>query len=341
MAQAPPLYREHRQTYVADTCGALVDAIRRGRVRLETLVCGHYPGRKLPPGVLPGVKSLGFWQAEGAQDWGLDWHRNEGIELTFLERGQLPFSVDGRDFQLKPGDLTITRPWQLHRVGNPHIAASRLHCLILDIGVRRPHQAWTWPSWLVLSKPDLRQLTKMLRQNEQPVWRAPDELRRLFPRIAAAVESDTGGENASRLTLQLNELFLLVLEMCRTSNVPLDASLSISPRTVELFLADLAGSPQQLGQPWTLTRMAEQCGLGVTRFVHHSKQLTNMTPLEYLNRCRLEEAGRQLTAEPARTVTDIALACGFSSPQYFATVFGRHFGCTPREFRERTGKMGG
>ena len=108
-------------------------------------------GAKAPPHTLPGVKSLGFWDADHRQDWGLDWHRNEGIELTLLESGRLPFSVDGQDLDLKPGDLTITRPWQLHRVGRPHVTACRLHFLILDVGVRRPHQRWKWPPWLVLS----------------------------------------------------------------------------------------------------------------------------------------------------------------------------------------------
>jgi len=335
MVQTPAIYKEAGQTYVADTCCCLARAVEQQRVGLRALVCGHYPGRKLPRGALPGVKTVGFWDAEHPQDWGLDWHRNEGIELTLLERGRLPFSVDGQDLVLQPGDLTITRPWQLHRVGNPHVTAGRLHWLILDVEVRRPQQAWKWPLWLVLSKADLKQLTNMLRHNEQPVWHGSEELRRCFQRIARLVETDRAGENISRLTLHLNELFLLVLEMCRHSEVPLDAALSSSCRTVQLFLNDLSASLERLGQEWTLPRMAERCGLGVTHFVHHCKRLTNMTPLQYLNQCRLQTAGRLLHERPERTITQIATCCGYSSAQYFATVFGQYYGCTPRDFRQR------
>lgn len=336
MKQAPPRYKEYGRTYVADTCVPVARAVEQGQIGLWALVCGHYAGRKLPRGALPGVKNVGFWNSDHPQDWGLDWHCNEGIELTYLESGRLPFSVDGRDLVLKPGDMTITRPWQPHRVGKPHVTASRLHWLILDVGVRRPHQAWKWPPWLILSKTDLRQLTDMLRQNEQPVWHASEDIRRCFQRMAKTIETDRAGENISRLTLHLNELFLLVLEMCRSSDVPLDASLSSSLRTVELFLRDLSGDRAQMVQEWTLPRMAEHCGLGVTHFVHHCKQLANVTPLQYLSQCRLDAAGRLLVAEPDRSITDVALACGFSSSQYFATVFGQRFGCTPREFRERS-----
>jgi AraC family L-rhamnose operon regulatory protein RhaS len=334
MVQPLPIYRELGRTYAADTCAPVARAVSQGQLVMHALARGHYPGRKLPVGALAGVKSVGFWDADREQDWGLEWHRNEGLELTYLESGQLLFSVDGQEVALKPGDLTITRPWQLHCLGRPHIATCRLHWLILDLEVRRPHQAWKWPQWLVLSKADLKQLTDMLRHNEQPVWRASDDLRRAFERTGRAVETDKSGENFSRITLQLNEVFLSVLEMCRRSQVPLDASLSSSLRTVDLFLRDLAGNLPQLAQEWTLPRMARLCGLGTTHFIHHCRQLTNLTPLQYLNTCRLEAARRMLCDQPEKTVTEVALACGFSSSQYFATVFRAHFGRTPRELRE-------
>ncbi len=28
------------------------------------------------------VRTVGYWNAKHDQGWGLDWHRNEGIELT-------------------------------------------------------------------------------------------------------------------------------------------------------------------------------------------------------------------------------------------------------------------
>jgi AraC family L-rhamnose operon regulatory protein RhaS len=81
--------------------------------------------------------------------------------------------------------------------------------------------------------------------------------------------------------------------------------------------------------------MAESCGLGVTQFVHHVKLLTNMTPLQYLNSCRLEMAARLLRERSTDSIVDVAMACGFSSSQYFATVFSQRFGGSPRDFRRR------
>ena len=333
MPKPIPIYRDHDETYRADSCGPLVAGIMSGRVKAEALRHGHYPGKALPTTALPGIKMIGYWDAKGEQDWGLSWHRNEGVEFTFLESGSLEFGADDRAFHLQPDDLTVARPWQLHRVGDPHVTASLLHWLILDVGVRRPNQDWKWPAWLLLSQPDLDELTNILRHNENPVWKATAELRRCFREIAQAVDGDINGSCLSRLTLRINDMLLLMLEMFRTKKVRLDTSLSSTRRTVQLFLEDLKSQPEHLALEWTLGEMAESCGLKVTQFVQHVRSLTNMSPGQYLTRCRLEQAARMLKEQPHLTVTSVALDCGFGSSQYFATVFAKEYGESPKEYR--------
>ena len=328
-----PIYQDVDQTYQADTCRGLIEGAAAGQVRLEALVHGHYPGRPLPRGALPGVKTFGFWDAVADQNWGLDWHRNEGIELTFLESGRLEFAVDRTRCQLRPHHLTVTRPWQAHRVGDPHVTAGRLHWLILDVNVRRPHQPWRWPAWLVLTPGDRDELTRLLRHNEEPVWPATPKLAACFHEIAHAVETDDGGRNVSRLTVCLNDLFLLVLDLFRSHPVPLDRSLTSTQRTVQLFWQELQQNREHLAVEWTVARMAKRCGLGVTRFTQLSKELTNMPPMQYLNRCRLTAAAELLVRQPDLSITEVALECGFGSAQYFTTLFGGVFGVTPKRYR--------
>ena len=49
----------------------------------------------------------------------------------------------------------------------------------------------------------------------------------------------------------------------------------------------------------------------------------------------LEHAANVLCSLGSASVTDIAQTCGFSSSQYFATVFARNYGCSPSDFRKR------
>jgi AraC-like DNA-binding protein len=310
-------------------------AVQAGQLRGFAFGRRRYPGHRLRAGHLPGLDIVGVWDAAHTQTWGIGRHRNEGIELMYQESGSVTFMVGGQQYQLKPGDITFTRPWQQHQVGNPCIAAGRIHFLILDVGVRRPHQVWRWPPWIILAPKDLRDLTDILRHNEQPLWHATADIGYCFRRIGAAVESDYQGNSLSlsHLAVYLNRLFLALLEMFRGQAVSLDQSLSAARRTVELFWAELRENQDDLTREWTVSSMARRCSMGVTNFIQHSRQLTNMTPCQYLTHCRLSLASELLRSDPSASVTHIALTCGFASSQYFATVFRRHFGVPPRTFR--------
>lgn len=335
MRKSIPMYKSRDESFEADHCQPLVDAARRNEVRIEGLVHGHYPGRKLPESELPGIKTVGYWDARGTQTWGLPWHRNEGIEVTFLESGKVAFGIGNQEYSLHADVLTITRPWQTHRVGNPTVGTGKLHWLILDVGVRRPNQSWKWPAWIMLSGPDRKELAGILRQTDQPVWKASGEIRHCFQAVANAVESDDGGSHVSVLTIRINELLLLLLTLFRTHKPRLNEAPTSTVRTIELFLDDLRQHPDHLEIEWTVEEMADSCGLGVTQFVHIVKQMTNMAPVHYLNHCRLEHAAKLLRGAAPASITDIAQTCGFSSSQYFATVFGRKYGCSPSDFRSR------
>jgi len=314
--------------YVADSCEPLKAAAAAGEVQLEALARGHYPGYLLPDDTVDGVRTLGFWDAAKDQDWGLEWHRNEGIELTYVAKGNIDFSVDDQIWQLNAGHLTVTRPWQRHRVGAPNVRASNLHWLIIDVGVRRPNQAWHWPEWVALAPQDLARLTTLLQQNEQAAWIASPALRDSFVAATAQV-SEHGGWLESDLRIRISSLLLELLRMLESADIDLDVSLTAPQRGVRLFLEELE---EHLDQRWTLQRMAVSCSMGRTQFTKHCQELTNLSPIEFLTHARLQHAKRLLETS-ACSITDIAAQCGFETPQYFATRFRKFIGISPAAYR--------
>lgn len=335
MHRRPPLFGKGTRTHGVDAHEPLLASIRAGKVEFHALGRGHYPGERLGPGELPGLLSLGYWDARGDQDWGMDFHRNEGVEICLLETGAMRFAVDHRRHLLSPGDLTITRPWQTHRQGDPRIAAGRLHWATISVGARRPDQTWRWPGWCVLAQADQAELTRRLRLTQSAVWHASPEIVRSFQRMGAAVVRETGDRRLSRVAVGLNELLLGVLDLLRAENRTEQPQLASPEHSVELFLEDLRGNLNSLAREWTLAEMAAACGMGTTRFSLLCRRLTNASPLSYLNLARLDAAARLLRVEPGRSVTDIAYACGFTSSQYFANQFRRRFRQTPSEYRAR------
>ncbi|MDN5213334.1 AraC family transcriptional regulator [Fulvivirgaceae bacterium BMA12] len=319
------------QIYQADRCVPLIHAMNSGQLEVKGLRRVNYPGLDLPEGVLDGVYSLGYWDAKISQHWGLDWHRNEGIEFTFLSSGNLSFTTEQEQFNLKPGDFTVTRPWQLHKVGNPDVTIGKLYWMIIDVGVRQPHQKWNWPDWIILSPDDLDYLTKVLRQNEMPVWKTGGMLHELFKEFGKCLDEAEKAIPHSRLNILINELLLQMLSLFKKGEVELDESLTVNLRTIEIFLNHLK---TDFERHWTLDEMADHCGLGISSLTKYCRQLTNLTPINYLIKVRLEAAEKMLREEIGKNVTEISYECGFSSSQYFATAFKKQYKLSPKEYRE-------
>lgn len=315
--------------YNADSCVPLNDAWKSGEIQLHTLARGSYPGHQLSTKELSGIKSIGFWDSHKSQNWGLDWHRNEGIEICYLESGGLVFEMSKQQFNLKPHDITITRPWLSHKLGNPTISASKLHWIILDLGVRYPHQNWKWPSWIILNKKDLDVLTKFLRHNESPVWESTPEIVSCFVQISLLVTSKENYD--TKLKILINSLLMALLDLFQHGKVELNTALIASKRTVKLFLKDLEN---HLVEEWTLESIANHCNLGNTQVTKYCKEITNLSPMQYLSSLRIKEAAKVLKQYPGKSISEVAYENGFSSPQYFATVFKTFFRKTPLQFRE-------
>ncbi len=59
---------------------------------------------------------------------------------------------------------------------------------------------------------------------------------------------------------------------------------------------------------------------------------------DFLKRTRLERAASRLTDHPLESVTEIAMACGFSSPSVFSRAFRERFSVSASEWRSGRGR---
>jgi AraC-like DNA-binding protein len=328
-----PTYKDHDYIYRAAPYAQLKRAAKDGKIGLNALNNVNYPGQRIRSKGLEGLNNVGYWDSTIPQDWGLPWHRNEGIEISFLENGELPFEVYSRnEYLLQPNDLAITPPWQPHQVGNPNIGISKLYWFIIDVNVREPLQTWQWPSWIILNRKDLKKLTDLIKNNDRPVLQTNDEIRRCFKRIGKSVKKILAGGSTSSIGVHINEVLIHLLDIFQSQNIAQGKKTSGALIKTGFFLEEIKAN---IDTDWTLESMADSCRVGVTRFVHYCKQIKNMTPMQYLNRLRVEKAATLLVGTPNMKVIDIALECGFYSSQYFATVFRNFYDCTPKEYRHR------
>lgn len=77
---------------------------------------------------------------------------------------------------------------------------------------------------------------------------------------------------------------------------------------------------------------AKQSGLSAFHFLRLFAKVLGVTPHQYLVRSRLRHAAR-LLADPARSITDVALDVGFADLSNFVRTFHRAAGVSPGGFR--------
>lgn len=88
-----------------------------------------------------------------------------------------------------------------------------------------------------------------------------------------------------------------------------------------------------LGEDLSLSDIANELGMSQYYFCHLFKRSTGMSPHQFLIRQRVEQA-KQLLKQSERTVTSIALDCGFANQSHFAKYFRQCTGLNPSQFRK-------
>jgi AraC-like DNA-binding protein len=96
-------------------------------------------------------------------------------------------------------------------------------------------------------------------------------------------------------------------------------------RALDLLEADFTKTP-------SLTELARPLGLHPTSFCRAFKQSTGLSPHRYLLAHRINRA-KEMMKDQNRTLTEIALDCGFSSSSQLSVVFKRIAGVSPRIYR--------
>ena len=79
--------------------------------------------------------------------------------------------------------------------------------------------------------------------------------------------------------------------------------------------------------------IASQFGIGRTNFYRKVREVTGMSPNDYLRKCRMERAA-ELLSNPQVTVSDVCTQVGIPDAQYFSRVFKAFYGISPSIYRD-------
>lgn len=87
-----------------------------------------------------------------------------------------------------------------------------------------------------------------------------------------------------------------------------------------------------LEQEFSLSQLANEAGVSEFHFSRLFKKATGFAPSHYFIRMRMEKA-RQLLRETTKSVIEVGMDVGYSSPSHFAQIFRREVGVVPTKYR--------
>jgi len=90
-----------------------------------------------------------------------------------------------------------------------------------------------------------------------------------------------------------------------------------------------------LDEEFSLDRLAREVGVSEFHFCRLFKKTTGFAPSRYFIRMRMEKA-RRLLRETTKSVINVGLDVGYSSPSHFAQIFRREVGVVPSQYRGQT-----
>lgn len=257
---------------------------------------------------------LGRYQYAQARH-GLSPHQHgETMEICFMASGSQTYEVDEQLFTLRGNDVFVTFPREVHSTGGLPEEKGMLYWLLLPLG----EQAFPW-----LPRQQADDLREALLALPQRHFRGVSEMRGELDCMLALVERTDDPLRGLRTQAHLLAFLLAVIDSAEQA--PPDAP-------SELLRGVLDHIDDHLEEELPLGDLAELADLSLSRFKTRFKREVGMPPGSWIARRRVDAAKERLRTT-SYSITRIAFDLGFSSSQYFATVFRRYTGASPSAWR--------
>ena len=275
----------------------------------------NYDRFSVKSNLAPGLGSLGYSrQTAPRKGFGAHQH-DDSFELCLIRRGSVDWWTDEQTYMVSDRNVYISYPNEVHGSVGMVLQPCELYWFQLY-----------WPRDCppgFLTKDEGERLYKRLHELPARVFRVSDRVIDLFDQLIA-IHRDP--DDLSPVACRGILLMLLALIVDEGHGSALQVSRPVRDAMNWMH--------RHASDDYTLDDVAAAANLSVSRLQARFRAEAGCALGEYRTRLKLSLARRLLTTTDL-PVIDIAMQLGFSSSQYFATIFRRHSGVTPRVYRQR------
>jgi len=237
----------------------------------------------------------------------------EVMEICFCLKGQQYYQIENHLFKLTGNSILIVPPNVKHSSGvNPE-----------DIG------ELFWLQIVLPKKSNLCNLTNdqsdylfnELLKKGNTLYKGAFSLKHILKRIVETLEKSKNIINE----LYINQLLIqLLLETYFLTKEP---ERIINPERLNIINDFIA---KNIHRTIYVDELATLINISTAYFKFWFKHNIGIPPKMYINRLKIEQA--KIDLPQRKTITIVAFELGFSSSQYFTTIFKKHTGFTPKAY---------
>ena len=220
-------------------------------------------------------------------------HTHAEWEVIIVTQGALTAIIDGKEYALGVGDVTVIPPGTVH----DNISDG----LYVDAFLRATRLDFNAPAVVHDSDGSIMELFKMLNK--------------------VMTEKDL---NYSKIADSLTATICAYIKRQMNHSAP---SYPFVDKLKSRIYENLSNAD------FDISSQIKKIGFNSDYLRRCFKEASGETPLEYMTRLRVSMAESLLINNPQLSVKQISEACGFNDSFYFSTCFKKHSGYSPREYR--------
>lgn len=236
------------------------------------------------------------------------------LELTYFVRGEQVYTVHATPYTVKSGEVFLTLPNERHSSGHYPKDKSQFYYLIIDQAFLRQ---------LLFNESESLTLLNALMHIEPRSFKVNTSLTADFEALLAC-GLDSSPYHKTSISLLLSHILLQLVQ----------AKTHCSPHPAVPMQEVLEYIQHHLEEPISLSQLARIANLSEGRFKTKFKHYVGTPPREYILREKVKQA-KALLENSDLTITQISYHLGFSSSQYFSTVFKRFTSTSPLDYRHQ------
>lgn len=253
-------------------------------------------------------------------------HWHEDIELIYIVSGEMNYEINGKTVRLPEHSLLFVNARQLHYGFKAAADDCDFICVLFH------------PSMLRVSDRFFQKTAEPIINNEAIEYllfeaNDTDDYRSVSGCIretAALREQEVHGYEWSVIS-NLGRIWGVIFRSCGEIQTGTDTA-RFEDRQIQREMVSYVFS--HFAEPLTLEEIAAAGSVSRSKCCLIFKKYLGESPISFVNSYRLEKSCLELR-NTERSITEIALRCGFNHSSYFTKMFQRKFGCAPSDYRQR------